>query len=304
MTSQNELLSRIQSLTRKHDSFTSPRMWFQYIYKTFEVSSTSRICCVHKHQSPTACVFTIQEFGEVVMPHIAASAAGIDASKAISMSYEGPVDLESTLKYWKDVSCEPCLCMSDSFTDNHVLFLRWNDTRTLHSTYKIFKEKLSSLVKPHAFDASSTLKSELAQTQTSSDTITSTSMLTHLVNLNYQHHSEAMTFLLAKTQDALKVARTTKTQVEETSRKLGYINEETWRLTDEEGALWPKSFQFDSLSELVDWVGMKMKRSRDEKQMALKTVVLLCLDKFDKFQRIDSTPWDDVSNLTKIVLIY
>ena len=71
--------------------------------------------------------------------------------------------------------------------------------------------------------------------------------------MNYQHQSEVMTFLLAKVPDALQVARTAERKVDETVRKLRYINEETWRqrVCDEEGVPWFKNFQFDSLSELV-----------------------------------------------------
>lgn len=307
MTSQAVIRSRVQSLTRKHAKFSTQRLWLQYIYDTFDVGATTRIGYVHKHQYQTACVFTIQQYGEVVTPHIAAFAAGIVAPDATSTSDEGPVDLETTLKYWEDAILPAHLCMSDSFTDDGVLVIRWNDTRTLYSTHKVFKDKLSSLVNLQSFDASSILESELALTRTSSDDRKkSASMLTHLVNLNYQHHSEAVTFLLAKAQNALQVARLAESKVDETAHKLGYINEETWRqrLGDEEGVPWSKNFQFDSLYELVDWVGMKMKRSRAEKQLALQSIVQLCVDNFDGFAGIESTSWRDVSNPPKIMLIY
>jgi hypothetical protein len=306
MTSQAVTRSRVQSLTRKHTKFTSQRLWLQYIYDTFDVGATSRIGYVHKHKYRTTCVFTIQQYGEVITAHIAASAAGIVAPDSTSTSDEGPVDLETTLKYWDDAILPAHLCMSNSFTDDFFLVIRWNDTRTLYSTCKAFKDKLSSLVKLQRFDASSILESELSLNRTSDDdTKRSTSMLTHLVNLTYQNHSEAVTFLLAKAQNALQVARTTESRVDETVRKLGYINEETWRqrLGDEEGVPWSKNFQFDTLSELVDWVGMRMKQTRAKRQLALQRIVLLCVDNFDGFAGIESTSWRNVSNPPKIILI-
>jgi hypothetical protein len=158
---------------------------------------------------------------------------------------------------------------------------------------------LSSFVTLQRFDASSILKSELALTRASDDdTIKSTPILTHLVNLNYQRYSEVVNFLLVKTQNALQVARMAES-------KLDYINE-TWRqrLGNEEGVLWSKNFQFDSLSELVYWVGMKMKRSRTEKQLALQNILRLSVDSFVGFAGIESTSWNDVSNPPKIILIY
>ena len=68
-------------------------------------------------------MFIVQQF-DVVTPHIAASVAGIVAPDATSTSDEGPVDLETTLRYWDDAILLAYLCWSDSFTDDGVLVVR------------------------------------------------------------------------------------------------------------------------------------------------------------------------------------
>lgn len=69
--------------------------------------------------------------------------------------------------------------------------------------------------------------------------------------------------------------------------------------SDEDCIPWSKNFQFDSLSELVDWGGTKMKRSRVEKQLVRQNIILLCF----MMDLLESTSWAGVPNPPKIILI-
>ena len=99
-----------------------------------------------------------------------------------------------------------------------------------------------------------------------------------------------MEFLLAKAEIANKTAMTAKSSIEFTNRKLRYINKEKWRqrLADKEGLPWARLFEFDSLAELVNWIGTKLKTTRNKKQQALETLVEYCVSGFRGFHKVEN----------------
>ena len=88
--------------------------------------------------------------------------------------------------------------------------------------------------------------------------------------------------------------------MDETNKKLGLMHEETWRrrLTEEEGLPWARNFKFETLAELVDWVGGKIQSDRERRLMALRTIVATCVDKFTGFDDIRNTLPMEPSNPT------
>ena len=211
------------------------------------------------------------------------------AAEAICIEDES-ITFENALRYWDGPKLPPHLCLSNEFDETTTLILQWNDSRTLFTPCDILKSILSACFTIIPFD-SSTPPSKAALPPN----------LLHLMHQNQVDDSQAVEFLLAKAETANKTAATAKSSIEFTNRKLGYINEEKWRqrLADEEGLLWARPFEFDSLAELVNWIGTKLKTTRDKKQQALETLVEYCVGGFRGFHEVENREWHDVSNSTK-----
>jgi len=233
MASRNRISrNRLQSLSRKHPEFTSPREWLEYVYNTFNIGGTVKIATVHNFIFEGASVYTISPYGEIVTPAAAAAAAEL-SDDAASYVRDEDVHLETTLKKWDEPNELSTLCLSNEFNDRttsadeSTLIVRWNISRTLVAKCGVFKTYLTQVVDPKRFD-SRVLSSERLLPAN----------LLHLMNENHHNSMQAVDFLLEKSERALTTATSIQTRMDDTSRKLGHITEETWRhrLASEEGA--------------------------------------------------------------------
>ena len=135
--SSDLLRNRVQTITRRHDSFDADKDWLKYVYDKFTLDSKTRIAYVLKFRFPNVCIFTIQQYGEIMTPEVAASAGGVAPSETdLRDADHGPISLEDTLKHWEDKSFKSHLCISDNFNETGDIIIRWNENRTLYSTYK------------------------------------------------------------------------------------------------------------------------------------------------------------------------
>ena len=126
------------------------------------------------------------------------------------------------------------------------------------------------------------------------------SLAQHL-NALFHCNSEGLGYVLGKADEGLEIARTAIRKLDETNQKLGYINEETFRqrLKEEEGFPWASNFQFETLAELVEWVGVKLNRRYEERRVALGMIVRSCLGDFQSYKDLETefetTDWQDVT---------
>lgn len=77
-----------------------------------------------------------------------------------------------------------------------------------------------------------------------------------------QTNSSAAVSLAFKTAlEALSSAPTTGAKIDDANKKPGYLNEETVRqhLNAEMGIPWARLFRFDTLRDIVEWVGDRIK---------------------------------------------
>lgn len=300
MTTPGKIIrNQIQSLTRKHTEIESPKQWLGYIYDTFDVGARVKIASTHKFTFQSAIVFIISPYGQIITPSVAALAAGLNHDEAIYISDE-TIDLERALQCWDDPNTSLYLCLSKDFKDNassneSTLVLKWNKARTVYTQCTLFKTTVAKLVNTRLFDSPH---------RTSEHSLPPN--LLHILHQNHDNHTEAVSSLLTKFQLVLKTATTAESRVDETNQKLGYLNEEVWRqkLANEEGLSWATSFQFDSLRELVEWVGTKVKVNRVMKAKALQRIVNYCIGRFNGFHHTEGEMWNEVSNSPEIILIY
>ena len=97
-------------------------------------------------------------------------------------------------------------------------------------------------------------------------------------NSTFHCYLKGLSYVLGKADEALIITRTVTRKSEETKKKVGYIKENTFRRRLTEEVLpWAKNFRFDSPSEQVEWVGLKLNQSNGEMQLALVTIVKLCI---------------------------
>ena len=256
-----------------------------------------KLACTHKFIFYTATIFTLAPYGQIITPRVAALAAGLEYDNVIYVSNE-TVDLERVLDRWDDPKPNLYFCISNDFSNavtanESTVILNFNTNRTLHSEWTQFENALEKLVEMRNFDSPhhSTEK-------------TLPPNLLNIIRQNNQNHTEAVNFLLVKSQVVYESAQTAETRVNDINQKLGYLNEEIWRqkIADEEGSPWAKSFEFDSLRELVEWVGTKLKVSRGRREIAIQRIIQYCVGGFEGFHK-DGT-WNDVSNSPEIILSY
>ena len=106
-----------------------------------------------------------------------------------------------------------------------------------------------------------------------------------------------MSLALKRALEALISAQASRVKLDETNQKLGYLNEETVRqgLNVEMGVPWAKTFRFDTLRDIVDWVGDRIKANKQEKAKALRDIVRLCVGEFDRYPEPKKTvDWETV----------
>ena len=94
-----------------------------------------------------------------------------------------------------------------------------------------------------------------------------------------------MAHALTQALEALSIARASRTKIDETNKKLGHINEHTFRqhLNMEEGIPWSQSFRFNSLNELVEWTGLKIKATKEDRSKAIWDIGRMCVAGFDGY---------------------
>ena len=302
MTSQNILRNNVQSLTRRHDAFHSDHEWMGYVYRTFDINTVNHVGYIMKFQVNDMCIFTIIQFGELMTAEIATSACGMMVGEELRDVYKGTSTLEDALTHWEDTSITPRLCISDHFNEEGSIILRWSETRTIYTTYRKLEDKIGWIAELESVNYAPYLFTFLQQAHDSENVQTRShvSLAQHL-NALFHCNSEGLGYVLGKADEGLEIGRTAIRKLDETNKKLGYINEETFRhrLKEEEGFPWASNFKFDTLAELVEWIGVKLNRRYEERQRALGMIVRSCLGDFQGHKgletELETTDWHDVT---------
>ena len=298
MTTPSQLArNHLQGLTRKHAFFDSAKTWLEYVYNTFKVGGAVKLACIHKFIFDTATVFTLVPYGQIITPRIAALAAEMEYDNVVYVCDE-TVDLESVIDSWDNPKAKLYFCISNDFSNDatankSTVILNFSTNRTVHSEWSQFESTLGKLLRTCNFDSPH---------RSTENTLPPN--LLNVIRHNNQNCTEAVNFLLAKSQVVYESVQTAETRVSDINQKLGYLNEEIWRqkIADEEGSPWAKSFEFDSLGELVEWVGTKLKVSGLRREIAIKRIIRYCVGGFEGFHK-DGT-WNEVSNSPETLLIY
>lgn len=304
------LRNHVKTLTRKHESFVTERDWLNYVYTTFNIDTSCRIAYMRKFRFQNTCIYTVQEYGERVSPHYAAAACNIAVTETdLQRADLGPTTLEQALIDIDDNAVISKFFLSHTFTKGDII-IRYADTRTMKTTFKDFENRVGSIIDPACFNWDPSLLLELNQSRNSSDIyVRDGSLNADNVHRLYQNSTTGLNHALTTAGEALLAAQSAATKLEEQNQKLGHLNEETFRqrLSDEEGSPWAKSFAFNTLSEIVEWTGMKIKASREERRKALSDIVRLCVRDFDGFKqandRVDWYKVFDPFNESSLILI-
>ena len=83
--------------------------------------------------------------------------------------------------------------------------------------------------------------------------------------------------------------------IDEASPKFGHLTEETFRQRlSEEGFPWAKSFAFDTLADVVEWVGINIKSNKAKRNNGLRTVVRMCVENFDGYKDDRPIDWTSI----------
>jgi len=211
----------------------------------------------------------------------------------------GVVNLEHALKAVDDSYITGKAIIEDVLTDSEgEIILQYNEERTLKACYKDFKKRVGSIIEFEQTSWTHAMAAELEPYRNSPD-----KHLRH-VGLNndkidgLQNNSSAAVALALKTAlEALSSAQTAGAKLDETNKKLGHLYEETVRqqLNSEMGIPWAKSFRFNTLRDIVEWVGDKIRAGRQQKAHALRDIVRVCVGEFDQYpEPKEDVDWERV----------
>jgi hypothetical protein len=108
-----------------------------------------------------------------------------------------------------------------------------------------------------------------------------------------KNSSEACSVVLGTAIEAMCTAEVALGKADETTKK-------TW--TGERGncpsppqCSWASSFRFETLWEIVDWVGMKIKADKQDRFNATRDITGLCVSGFDEYAgAADTVVWENV----------
>lgn len=282
------LRNHVKTLTRKHESFVAERDWLNYVYTTFTIDASCCIAYIRKFRFQNTCIYTVQEFGERVSSRYVAAACNIAVTETdLQHADLGPTTLEQALIDIDDNAYISQFLVSYTSSKGDII-IRYTDTRTMKATFKDFENRVSSIIDLVCFNWDRSLLLELDRSRNSPDIyIRDGSFNADNVYRLYQNSTTGLNHALTTAGKALLAAQSTSTKIEEQNQKLGHLNEETFRqrLCDEVGIPWAKSLAFDTLLEIVEWTGRKIKASREERGKALRDIVRLCVGEFDGFKQ-------------------
>jgi len=285
-TSSFILHYKVKTLTRKHASIINERDWMKHVYNNLEIDSSTAIGYIRKYRFQNTCVFTIQEHGQRMSPQYAASLCNIIVRQSDFQNADlGPTTLEKALIDMDNNSIVSKLIVSNTVTAGKII-LRYAEDRTLTAPFKEFETRVGNIVEVEVVDVSASVFSELESSRNSPDSsVRNVSLNMDTIDRLQNSSTASLTHVLTQALEALSMARTTGTKIDEVNKKLGHINEHTFRqsLNTEEGIPWSQSFRFNSLNEIVEWTGLKIKATKEDRSKAIRDIVRMCVAGFDGY---------------------
>jgi hypothetical protein len=290
--------SKVKSLTVKHDPIDNEPEWIRHVYKQLNITAASRITYMRKYQFQNTLIYMVQEYGERISSSYAASLCKIKVTESeLSKADFGFIFLEQALIDLGDSSKAGKLLVSDSVIGGDII-VQYNNERTVKASFKEFVTKVGEIIEVEQVCLDECIVNDLQNSRNSPESHVRDVVL-NADNLNrlQRNSSEASSVALAKAIKALSTAELARVKVDETTKKLGRLNEETirHRLNGEEGIPWASSFRFETLWEIVDWVGMKIKADKNERFKAMRDIVRLCVAGFEGYvEADDNIDWEKV----------
>jgi hypothetical protein len=291
------LRNQVKSLSRKHDPVAHEREWLKHVYTTFEISPSSRIAYTRKFRFHNTLIFTIQEYGERMSPRRASELCKLAVKEEHMRDADfGRIYFEQALIDMDGPAMTSKLLVSEAVTDGEII-IPFAADRTIKASFKEFQERVDNIIHVEVIDWAHTQQMELQPLRNSLDVmLRDLSANTEQVNFLFQKTSDEISHIHGQTQSALTFATSTSTKIEEPNRKLGHVNEEIFRqrLNDQEGSPWAKSFRFDTLADIVEWAGLKIQANKNERRIALRHIVEMCIGNFDGFKVGKDVDWTAV----------
>src|SRR5437763_13914521 len=156
--------------------------------------------------------------------------------------------LEKALIDMENTSIVSKLIVSNTITAGKII-LRYAEDRALTAPFKEFETRVGNIVEVEVVDVSASVFSELESSRNSPDSsVRNVSLNTDTID-RLQNSSTALgAHALTQALEAKSIARAAGTKIDETNKKLGHINEHTFRqnLNMEEGIPWSQAFRFNS----------------------------------------------------------
>ena len=297
----NLLRNDVKSLSRKHNPMSHDRDWLRHVYTTFDIDPASRVAYVRKFRFDQTYIFMIQEYGERMSPRCVSQISNLTVEEEDLITADfGPLTLDEALANADDPSMSSKFLASKSVVNGEII-LRFAADRTVKASFTDFSERMKKIVDVEIIDwaqaQQAEVEAEAKPHRNSTDAhLRAISSNTEQMNQLFQESSADIAHLHAQSSSALNLATSASAKIDETTRKLGHVNEETFRqrLNDSEGWPWATSFRFDTLVELVDWIGLKIQAERAERRTAFKNIVDMCVGNFDGFEKGRGVDWDSV----------
>lgn len=232
------------------------------------------------------CVFTIQEHGQQMLPQYAASLCNIAVSQSDFQNADlGLMMLEETLIDMENNSIVSKLIVSNTVTASKMI-LRYAEDRTLTASFKESETRVGNIVEVEVIDISASVFSELNSSRNPPDSsVRNESLNTDTIDRLQNPSTVSLVHALTQALEALSIARAAGTKIDEANKKLGDINEHPFRqiLNTEEGISWSQALRFNSLNEIVEWTGLKIKVIKEDKSKAIRDIMRMCVAGFDGY---------------------
>lgn len=281
------LRNKVKTLTRKHASITNEHDWMKHIYNNLEIDSSTAIGYVRKYRFQNTYIFTIQEHGQRMSPQYAASLCNIVVRESDLQNADlGPMTLEKALIDMDNNSIVSKLIVSNTIAAGKIILLRYAEDRTLAAPFREFETRVGNIVELEVIDVSESVFAELESSRNSPDSfVRNVSLNTDTIDRLQNSSTTSLAHALTQALEALSIARAAGTKIDEANKKLGHINEHTFRqnLNIEEGIPWSQVFRFNSLNEIVEWTGVKIKATKEDRLKALRDLVRMCVAGFDRY---------------------
>ena len=283
----NQLRNQVQSLSRKHNPINYDRDWQSYVYTTFDIDPASPIAYMRKFRFDQTYIFTIQEYGERMSPRCVSQISNLTIEdEDLTTADFGPLTLDEALIDADDPSISS-KCLASESVSNGEIVLCFTADSTVKVLLTDLSERMENIVDVEIIDSTQAQQAEVeAEVKPHRSSIYAhrraiTSNTEHM-NQFFQKSYVDIAHLHVKSTSTLNMAISASSEIAETTRKLGHINEETFRqrLSDSEGSPWTTSFCFNT--ELADWIGSKIQVERQERRTAF---VNMCVRNFDVFEK-------------------